>query len=111
MFLYVFAVRQSLRGKGGTLEFDECLKEFAVFLKYARREFMKKKNWKLSIEEAAERCPGIYMILALFLAPFWDHFGSIFDYLSIFCRFLFWDALLTWFSLIFIDLSYQTGAC
>ena len=69
IFFHVFAVRQSLSRKGGTLEFDECLKEFAVFLKYARFEFMKNAK-NLSIEEAAERCPGIYRILALFLAPF-----------------------------------------
>ena len=31
VFLHVFAARQSLNRKGGTLEFDECLKEFAVF--------------------------------------------------------------------------------
>ena len=40
--LDIFAARQSLSRKGGTLEFDECLKEFAVFFKYARFEFMKK---------------------------------------------------------------------
>ncbi len=85
--LQVFAVRQSLSRKGGTLEFDECLKEFVVFLKYARFEFLK-KTLKLSIEEAAERCPGILLILALFLAPFWDHFSSILAYFSYIFPFL-----------------------
>ena len=65
IFKHVFAVRQSLSRQGGNLKFDDCLKEFAGFYKFARFKFMK-KTLKLSFEEGAERFPGIYTMLVLF---------------------------------------------
>ena len=73
LVVHVFAVRQSLSRKGGTLEFDECLKEFAVFLKYARREFMKKlENYR------SKRLPSVARAFIRFWLCFWLHLGSFF---------------------------------